>query len=173
MNLASTYFYTATILNWSHLLKINAFKDDIIGSLELLINRKKIRVYGFVIMPNHIHLIWRNLEMNGKEFPEESFKKFTSHVFKKGLTKSDPILLESFLVNKADRQYQFWMRNALPIEILSREMLEQKLTYLHMNPLQAHWDLASDPNDYYYTSCPFYERGDLHFNWLTDYREDF
>lgn len=82
--------------------------------------------------------------MNGKEFPDESFKKFTSHVFKKGLIKSNPVFLEDFLVNKADRQYQFWARNALPIEVLSREMLEQKLTYLHMNPLQSHWNLVKD-----------------------------
>src|SRR5688572_29988690 len=100
MNLTSTYFYTATILNWSHLLKENSFKNEIVKSLELLITRKKIKVYGFVIMPNHIHLIWRNLEMNGKKFPDESFKKFTSHVFKKRLTTSGSALLENFLVNK-------------------------------------------------------------------------
>ena len=173
MNLSSTYFYTATILNWSHLLRMDVLKGEIVKSLEILVSRKKITVYGFVIMPNHIHLIWRNLEMNGKEFPDESFKKFTSHVFKKELIKHDPIVLESFLVNKADRQYQFWMRNALPIEIFSREMLEQKLTYLHMNPLQTHWNLATDPNDYYHSSCSFYEQGDDKFRWLRDYREDF
>ena len=111
--------------------------------------------------------------MNGKEFPDESFKKFTSHAFKKELTNSNPALLKQFLLNRADRQYQFWMRNALPVEILSREMLEQKLTYLHMNPLQTHWKLVSDPNDYHYSSCSFYEKEDLKFNWLTDYREDF
>lgn len=76
--------------------------------------------------------------MNGKEFPDESFKKFTSHYFKKQLKHNYPTFLDNFLVNKADRQYQFWIRNALPIEILSRKMLEQKLTYLQMNPLQAH-----------------------------------
>ena len=107
MNLVSTYFYTATILKWSHLLKIDAFKGEVIKSLELLVTRRKISVYGFVIMPNHIHLIWRNLEMNGKEFPDESFKKFTSHVFKKLPKENNVALLESFLVNKTDRRYQF------------------------------------------------------------------
>ena len=87
--------------------------------------------------------------MNGKEFPDESFKKFTSHVFKKESAKKDPALLQRFLVNKADRQYQFWKRNALPVELLSREMPEQKLTYLHINPLQAHWNRVNDPDDYY------------------------
>ena len=173
MDLTETYFYTATITNWTHLLKNEAFKNEIVNSLNFLVTKRKIKVYGFVIMPNHIHLIWRNLEMNGKEFPDESFKKFTSHVFKNMLKKDDATLLKNFLVNKVDREYQFWMRNALPIKILSREMLEQKLTYTHLNPLQAHWSLATDPNDYFYSSCRYYEKMDFQFNWLTDYRTDF
>lgn len=173
MDLSSTYFYTATILNWAHLLKDVLFKHEIVKSLELLVTLRKIKVYGFVIMPNHIHLIWKKLEMNGNEFPDESFKKFTSHVFKKKLIKSDTALLQRFWVNKSDRQFQFWIRNSLPIEILSREMLEQKLDYLHLNPLQAHWNLAEDPNDYNFSSCSFYEKDDTRFHWLTDYREDF
>ena len=173
MDLNTTYFYTATILNWTHLLKRDIFKNEIINSLSFLAAKGKIKVYGFVIMPNHIHFIWRNLEMNGKEFPDESFKKFTSHIFKTLLKKNDPVFMESFLVNTVDREYQFWMRNALPIKILSREMLEQKLCYLHFNPLQAHWNLVQDPNDYFYSSCSFYEKEDYRFSWLTDYRIDF
>ena len=134
--------------------------------------KKKSRVYGFVIMPNHVHLIWKNLEMNGKEFPDESFLKFTAHRFKKKLNDNEH-LKEKFRVNKIDRTYQFWQRSPLPIEIFSREMLEQKLDYLHLNPLQSHWNLATDPNDYQYSSCSFYEKGDNTFNWLTDYRVDF
>lgn len=110
--------------------------------------------------------------MNGNEFPNESFLKFTGHRFKKELRKFGQ-LLEKFMVNKADRKYQFWQRSPLPIEIFSKEMLEQKLMYLHLNPLQPHWNLAQDPNDYFYSSCSFYERSDTKFPWLTDYRDDF
>ena len=172
MNLTSTYFYTATILNWVRLLEDNDLKAMILESLSYLVSKKKIRVYGFVIMPNHIHLIWRNLEKNGKELPHESFMKFTAHEFKKQVDKTKSHS-DQFIVNKVDRKYQFWQREALPVEILSREMLEQKLEYLHLNPLQAHWNLVDDPKNYKFSSCSFYERNDLQFNWLTDYREDF
>lgn len=172
MNLNTTYFYTATILNWHSLLKSDHLKNVIIQSLNFLVSRKKIKVYGFVIMPNHIHLIWQNLERNGKEMPNESFLKFTGHQFKKELEQSGN-LDETFLVNKTDRIYQFWQRNPLPIEIMSREMLEQKLNYIHLNPLQEHWNLASDPNNYLYSSCSFYEQNDNKYDWLTDYRADF
>jgi len=172
MNLTSTYFYTATILNWHHLLQKDSFKNIVIQSLQFLTTKGKVKVYGFVIMPNHIHLVWRNLEMNKKEFPNESFLKFTAHEFKKELKKSGE-LDEKYVVEKVDRKYQFWQRSSLAVEILSKEMLEQKLDYIHLNPLQAQWNLATDPNDYFYSSCSFYEKNTTGFNWLTDYREDF
>ena len=79
MELETLYFYTATITNWKKLLAKDKYKDLIISSLKYLIEKKKIVVYGYVIMPNHIHLIWELLTMNGKEMPHASFMKYTSH----------------------------------------------------------------------------------------------
>lgn len=50
-------------------------------------------------------------------------------------------------------------------------MLEQKLDYIHLNPLQAHWNLTDDPNSYYFSSCSFYEQEDKKFDWLTHYMD--
>ncbi len=36
-------------------------------------------------MPNHIHLIWKQLNNNGKEMPQGSFLKYTAHEFLKKL----------------------------------------------------------------------------------------
>ena len=66
MEIGHVYFYTATILKWQNLLKPDKYKDIIISSLKYLVDNKKIEVYAFVIMPNHIHIIWKMLEMNGK-----------------------------------------------------------------------------------------------------------
>jgi REP element-mobilizing transposase RayT len=48
------------------------YKDILIDSLKYLVKIGKIKVYGFVIMPNHIHLIWELLDLNGKESPHSS-----------------------------------------------------------------------------------------------------
>jgi hypothetical protein len=50
-------FFTATILEWKHLLKPDKYKDIITESLSFRVKEKQIFVYGFVIMPNHIHII--------------------------------------------------------------------------------------------------------------------
>ena len=81
MKLHNLYFYTATILDWKRLLKKDVYKNIIIDSLRYLSQKKKIAIYGFVIMPNHIHLIWELLERNGNEMPHTSFMKYTAHQF--------------------------------------------------------------------------------------------
>ena len=108
MELNQLYFYTATIVNWRLLLKSDTYKLIIINCLKHLVDTKKIRVYSFVLMPNHIHLIWELLELNGKEKPHASFMKFTSHNFQKALRDNDQKELEFFYSDKKTRNYQFW-----------------------------------------------------------------
>ncbi|OCX51323.1 transposase [Mucilaginibacter sp. PPCGB 2223] len=171
MELGVIYFYTATILHWQKLLETEKYKQIIIESIIYLIRHSKIKVYGFVIMPNHIHLLFENTDMNGKEMPYVSLMKYTAHQFLQQLRKNDPELLNNFKVDRNTRVHQFWQRNALPVAMYDRKIFEQKLDYIHLNPLQEHWQLATDPNDYRYSSCSFYEKEDIHFNWLSHYRD--
>jgi putative transposase len=101
------YFWTATINQWQRLLENDEYKDVIIDSLQYLTDSGKIDVFAFVIMPNHIHLIWRINEPNGKESPQGSFLKYTAHLFKKKLQKQDSEKLESYKVNSSTKNYEF------------------------------------------------------------------
>jgi putative transposase len=167
MSLNEVYFWTSTITEWRHLLKEDHLKQIIINSLENLANRKLVAVYAFVIMPNHIHLIWELLSMNGKEFPDSSFSKYTAHCFKKELTLQSLEFLELFKSEKYDRDYEFWQRDPMAIKILNKEMLLQKLQYIHLNPLKEHWSLASMPEDYQWSSAKYYECDDKTYNFIT------
>ena len=130
-------------------------------------NHKKIVVYGFVIMPNHIHLIWELLEMNGKEKPNASFMKFTSHEIQKDLRKNHSKVLDIFKVDIETHNYHFWKRNPLPIILYTPDVIYQKLNYIHNNPVQGNWMLSKSPIDYKYSSARFYETGIDEFGFLT------
>ncbi|PWK21911.1 hypothetical protein LV89_03628, partial [Arcicella aurantiaca] len=78
MDIGEVYFYTSTIISWKRLFMTDNLKLIIIDCLKNLVERKLIIVYGFVIMPNHIHIIWELNSMNGKELPDTSFTKFTA-----------------------------------------------------------------------------------------------
>src|ERR1700760_503334 len=107
MELGTIYFYTAAILDWIPLLKTEKYKMIVLNSLVHLEEKELIKIYGFVIMPNHIHLIFENVAMNGKEMPHASFMKFAGHQFLEELRNSDSELLERFKVDRNTRKHQF------------------------------------------------------------------
>ncbi len=164
------YFWTATTRNWYWLLAEDSFKDIIIESLNFLTAKKLVDVFAFVIMPNHIHLIWKLNEMNGKEKPNASFLKHTAHQFKRRLA---PVELKSYCVNASNKSHEFWQRDSLAFELYTPGVAYQKLDYIHNNPLQKVWCKFSDPCDYRYSSAAFYERGDRTFGFLRHLGEEF
>lgn len=48
-------FFTATNLEWKRLLKPDKYKEIIIESFQFFVKDKRIKLYAFVIMENHIH----------------------------------------------------------------------------------------------------------------------
>ena len=85
------------------------YKDVIIESLQYLTDENKVDVFAFIIMPNHIHLIWRANEPNGKESPQGSFLKYTAHIFKKMLKEEGRQKLEAYGVDAENKKYEFWL----------------------------------------------------------------
>lgn len=158
------YFYTATIHNWQPLLQSNNNKQVIIDSLKFLSDKGLITVYAFVIMPNHIHLIWQQNAANGGETPKGSLLKHTAHVFLKQLQAANAT--SPYIVSAANKKHEIWQRDSLGIEIYSRAVAQQKLEYIHFNPLKGKWVLAKDDLGYYYSSARFYETGIDEFGFL-------
>ena len=144
----------------------------IVGSLEYLIAARKVDVFGFVIMPNHVHFIWRMLAQNGSELPHASFLKYTAHQFKKMLM-ADGGALTSYAVEANNKSHEFWQRDSLAVPLYTKTMAYQKLDYLHQNPLAEHWSLAKDPCEYKYSTARFYEQGINDFGFTKDLREEF
>jgi putative transposase len=163
-------FFTATILEWKHLLKDDDYKDIIINSLRFLVEEKSVTINCFVIMPNHIHLIWQIQDGFKQSQVQMRFLKFTAQQMKFKLLDTNDTRLSQFLVNAKDRQYQFWERNSLSTDLWSPGVFMQKLDYIHNNPLQDKWHLASYPEDYKYSSAKFYETGIDDFDILTHYQ---
>ena len=158
-------FYTATILEWKPLLSQNKYKHKIIESLQFMVANKKIIVYSFVIMSNHIHLIWQAFPNSTPQKVQASFMKFTAQQIKFDLLKNHPLILKEFRVNAADREYQIWERNPLSIDLYTNYAFMQKLEYIHWNPLKA--GLCITPEDYYFSSAKFYTTGIDEFDILT------
>ncbi len=161
------YFFTATILEWKQLLRNDTYKDIIIDSLSFLVKNKRVKIYSFVIMPNHLHLIWDIQPPHILPDVQRDFLKFTGQQLKFQLAKNNPNQLEEFLVNSKDRKYQIWERNPLSIELISIPVIEQKINYIHCNPIREKWNLAKEVTDYKYSSARFYYGMVTEWNFLS------
>ena len=163
----SSQFFTATIYQWNLLLADHSHKNIIVESLRLLVTDNRIELNAFVIMRNHIHLIWQPLSGFTSSYITASFMKFTAQQLKRSLIKNDLEALSIFKVNKYDRDYQIWKREPLSIELIYEDLFKQKLEYIHYNPVKA--GLCEVPEDYYFSSAKFYEDGIDRFGMLKRY----
>jgi len=160
-------FFTATIRHWKRLLKPQKYKEIILDQLREQIKWNQLIVYSYCIMDNHIHIIW---QVKGDTKPSELQKKFLevcSKRIKSDLEVNHPRVLELFKSRQKDRRYHFWKRCALSIELYNGSIFQQKLNYIHNNPVAA--GICDQPEKYLYSSAFYYETGVDKTNILTHY----
>jgi putative transposase len=158
-------FKTVTCLEWKPLLQDDRHKDIIINSLDFLTLQKRIAVYGFVIMSNHFHLIWQMMGDHKRDDVQRDFLKFTGQQIVKILRNEKSPLLSEIIVDAKDRKRQVWERNSLVIPLWSESVFNEKLEYIHYNPVKA--GLCRYPEDYKYSSARFYELNENEWRFLT------
>ncbi len=71
--LGKIYFWTATIHQWHHLLANEHNKELITAYLKKLSNEELVTIYAFVIMPNHIHMVWQQNKLTVKNRQKEAY----------------------------------------------------------------------------------------------------
>ena len=77
---------------------------------------------------------------------------YTAHEFKKRLlNRGEKHLLEKYRVNLIDRTFQFWQRDCVVKECWGEDFFEQKLDYIHNNPVIA--GIVDYPENYIYSSA--------------------
>jgi putative transposase len=112
------YFTTATILEWKQLLRNDELKEILIDSFRFAVKENRARFWSFIIMENHIHLVWQILDPYDLEFVMRNLLKFTAHQFLNYFRDRDRMdKLQPYIVDAKDRYYQFWERNNLSIEL--------------------------------------------------------
>ena len=123
-------------------------------------------MYAFVIMPKHEYFIWEQINKNGKETAQGSFLKYTTHEFLKNLKEIGES--EKYEVKAFNKKHEIWQRDILSVTIYNREVVSQKLEYIHFNSVRGNWSLSKYDLDYYYSSARFYETIIYEFGFLNN-----
>jgi REP element-mobilizing transposase RayT len=142
-NTNSPYFLTLTVVGWVDVFTRECYSEIIVESLEYCRKNKGLEVYAFVIMSNHIHLIVRRQEGLLSDVIRD-FKSFTAkriiHKIETNAKESrKDWLLHLFKFHAKFKQqnesYQFWQKTSYPVELFSHKIFNQKLYYIHNNPV--------------------------------------
>ena len=120
-------FFTATNLEWKMLLQSDKYKDIIIESMRFIVDDDRVIIYGFVVMANHIHIIWQMKAGRQREDVQRDFLKHTAQEIKSDMSRNRVPHLNQYLVNAKDRKYQLWERNALSVDLWSEKVLKAKI----------------------------------------------
>jgi putative transposase len=116
-------FFTATNLEWKNLLQLDDYKDIVIDSMRFIVRDKRVIIHGFVIMQNHIHIIWQMQAGVKRENVQRDFLKHTAQKMQEDMIRNKSKDLSEYLVNAKDRRYQFWERNSLSVNLWSEKVL--------------------------------------------------
>ncbi|MBI5403959.1 MAG: transposase [Ignavibacteriae bacterium] len=146
-------FITSTIIDWIPVFNESKYFEILIDAIKYNQQHKDFEVFAYVIMVNHFHMICRSDNLSN------IFRSIKSYTAKKIIEKLKADgklnLLNMFEENKRKgkkvSQYQIWQEGFMPKEILSEKMFNQKLLYIHYNPVEA--GIVDNPQDYEYSSA--------------------
>ena len=157
-----TYYLTLQVVGWVDVFTRKENKDVIINNLKYCQVHKGLKIYAFVIMSNHIHLIVRS-ETESLSDTIGDFKKYVSKVLKKQLLENNKESRRDWMkvvfeyhakFNKRVGEFQLWTHHNHAILLDSNEKFESRENYIHLNPVRA--GIVRNPEDYLYSSAGFY-----------------
>ena len=180
VNKKGNYFITFTCNRWLPLIELTK-SYDLVYKWFHVITAKGYAILGYVIMPNHLHLILyypgsarllNTVVGNGKRFIAYGIVQRLKNMGEQKLLKG--LELD---VTGSDRSrkklHDIWIKSFDVKECRTESFLLQKLHYIHKNPCVGKWKLAKFPHLYPHSSALFYFNGKPGLFPVQDYRKFF
>jgi len=154
------YYLTFQIVGWVDIFTRQKYRDIVIESFKYCQQNKGLNLYAYVIMSNHIHIMAQSEtgDLSGiiRDFKNYTSKKFLEVIFEIGESRSDwmKLVFEYHGKYKTKQTNQIWTHENHAEQIFSQKFIEQKIDYIHNNPVRA--GLVVNPEDYLYSSARNY-----------------
>lgn len=157
------YFITFAVEGWVDVFTRQSYKEIVLDSLRFCQREKGLVLYSWCLMTNHIHLIVGRKGDAKIEDIIRDFKKYTSVTICRTIESSPKesrrewmltIFRNSAMESGKHTKYKFWQNEYHPIELFYNAMMDQKLDYVHNNPVKE--GIVESPEDYLYSSARDY-----------------
>jgi REP element-mobilizing transposase RayT len=158
------YFISFSVVGWVDLFTRDVYREILLDSFKYCQKEKGMLLHAFVIMTNHVHMIIsRASEKVLLENIIRDLKKFTSGriiiEIKQNLQESRKqwmldIFRKAGNENSNNFRYQLWQQDNHPIELVGNKIMDQKLDYIHENPVKQ--GFVFEAEDYPWSSIHNY-----------------
>lgn len=138
------HFITCSCYHRLPFLNTASARDLFLAILEETRQKYQFQVAGYVVMPEHIHLLLSE--------PQTRTLSTVLQVVKQRSSRKMRAMLNS------DEPDQFWQTRFYDFNIFTRAKQLEKLQYMHLNPVQH--GLASSTTAWEWSSARFYELGE-------------
>ena len=162
-NKEGLYFTSTAVVGWTGEFTRREYNNILIDSLKYCQAEKGLEIFAWCLMSNHFHLVCRAKENYLLQDIFRDFKKFTSKELLKAIAENDQesrqerwlaLFARAGKYNSNNSKYQFWRQDNHPKELLSNEVIDQKIDYIHNNPVEA--GMVDNPEEYIYSSARDY-----------------
>jgi REP element-mobilizing transposase RayT len=165
------YFITSSIHLWVPILFNENLFQIIIDSLNYCQTTKGLKIHGYVIMINHIHVIVSHERYDQIPNIVRDFKRHTATEISNYLSELGQFS-ELFWVkifhSRETGQLRIWQEGYHSIAIKSQTFFVEKLAYIHDNPVRK--GFVEKPEDWKYSSARSYlleYDGLIVIDWIT------
>ena len=158
----ATYFVSFATVYWLDIFTRPGYKNILVDAINYCIKNKGLIVYGWGIMTNHVHMIIATEDEKLQDIIRD-LKGFTSREIIKAISENQQESRREWLLwmmnragqkNGNNKKYQFWLQHNQPIVLHNTDIFEQKLNYIHNNPVEE--GFVENPEDYPYSSAKDY-----------------
>ena len=158
------YFISFATVHWIDVFTREEYSQIVLDSLKFCQEKKGLEMYGWCIMPSHVHMIIGS-NKNKLEDIVRDMKSFTSTALKKSIKENVQESRKEWMIwmmeragkkNGNNNDWQFWQQHNKPLEIKDQEMFDKMLEYIHLNPVMAGFVIK--PEDWKYSSARDFSR---------------
>ncbi|MER2998454.1 REP-associated tyrosine transposase [Pontibacter populi] len=164
-NKEGLYFVSFAVVYWIDVFTREEYFDILTDSLDYCSKNKGMEIYAWCIMPSHVHLIFQAKDNNPSVLLKE-LKTYTSKQLQKAITEHNQESRKEWMLwlmeragqkNSNVKHRQFWQQHNKPIELWSAAVIDQKIDYIHNNPVEA--GFVSESHHWKYSSAINYSGG--------------
>jgi len=133
-------------------------RDRFVKILGQVRSRFGFQLLGYVVMPEHVHLIVSEPKKGTPSQVLQVLKQRVSRALRRRPRNASAQLALPFCCREAEAR-AFWQRRFYDFNVWSSGKLREKLNYMHRNPVQRR--LVSHPKDWPWSSWSYYEKDEV------------